>query len=227
VSIAAVGLVGALAACGGSSASSNQTKAPASSKPATATSAPPFVGTLPASCDPVAKAGDVDKILGHPLTGSANLIKGIAEPSINRTGRLDCYYGIPPNQPVNTAVVSIGIGAYGTPADAAHRVLMTVNQARDTGYMSSNVQVNGQNAVLLAGQQNQEVVLSAGTITVLVTASNSVVPAGKAGPPLIQLAARALKAAEQTPVQTPASARPPSSSPARPRPTPTKQPGKP
>lgn len=196
MSVAAVGLVGALvAACGGGS-SNDQTKAPAT-RPTTATSAPPFAGTLPASCTPVAAAGDVDKILGHPLTGSANLIKGIAEPSIGRTGRLDCYYGIPPNQPVNTAVVSIGIGAYDTPARAAHRVLETVNEARDTGYVSSNVQVSGQNAVLLAGQQNQEVVLSAGTLTVLVTAANSVVQAGKAGPPLIQLAARALKASQQ------------------------------
>lgn len=196
MSVAAVGLVGVLvAACGGSSASNDQSKAPASSKP-TATSAPPFVGKLPASCTPVAAAGDVDKIIGHPLTGTSNLIKGIAEASIGRTGRLDCYYGIPPNQPVTAAVVSIGIAAYDSNADAAHRVLETVNQARDTGYTSSAVQVSGQNAVLLAGTRNQEVVLSAGMLTVLVAADNSVVPAGKAGPPLIQLAARALKAAQ-------------------------------
>jgi hypothetical protein len=197
VSVAAVGLVGVLAAACGSSSASNQSKAPSSSKPATATSAPPFAGKLPASCTPVAAAGDVDKILGHPLTGTANLIKGIPVASIGRTGRLDCYYGIPPNQPATAGLVSIGIGAYDNPADAAHRVLETVNQARDTGYTSSNVQVSGQNAVLLAGQQSEEVVLSAGTITVLVAAANSVVQAGKAGPPLIQLAAKALKAAQQ------------------------------
>ena len=198
VSVAAVGLVGMLVACGGSSTPSSQAKTPAPSKPATATSAPPFVGKLPSSCTPVAAAGDVDKILGHPLTGTTNLVKGIAEASIGRTGRLDCYYGIPPNQPATAAVVSIGIGAYDNNADAAHRVLETVNQARGTGYVSSDVQVDGQNAVLLAGQQNQEVVLSAGTITVLVTAANSVVQPGKAGPPLIQLTARALKACQQT-----------------------------
>lgn len=197
MSVAAVGLVGVLAACGSGPAPSNQAKAPKStSKPATATSAPPFVGTVPASCDPVASEGDVGTILGHPLTGTSNGIKGIAEAAIGRTARLDCYYGIPPNQPATTAVVSIGIGGYDNDADAAHRVLETVNQARDTGYTSSDVQVNGQNAVLLAGQQNQEVVLSAGSITVLVTAANSVVAPGKAGPPLIALAGKALTASE-------------------------------
>ena len=197
MSTAAVGLVGILVvACGGNSASSDSAKTTSASKPATATSAPPFAGKLPATCDPVAKASDVNKILGQPLTGSSNLVKGIAEAAIGRTGRLDCYYGIPPNQPVTTAVLSIGIAEYDTPAHATHRVLETVNEARDTGYTSSNVQVSGQNAVLLAGQKSQEVVLSANTITVLVSAANSVVQPGKAGPPLIQLAARALSAAE-------------------------------
>jgi hypothetical protein len=197
LSVAAVGLVGALAACSGSSAPNNPAKVPSfSSKAATPTSAPPFVGKVPASCDPVAAEGDVNTILGHPLTGTSNGIVGIAEAAIGRTARLDCYYGIPPNQAAITGLISIGIGSYDNAADAAHRVVETVNEARDTGYTSSNVQVNGQNAVLLAGQQNQEVVLSAGTITVLVTAVNSVVQAGKAGPPLIQLAGKALTAAQ-------------------------------
>jgi hypothetical protein len=198
VSVAAVGLVGVLAACGGAAAPSNPAKVPTfTSKRPAPTSAPPFVGSMPASCDPIASESDVNTIIGHPLTGTSNMIKGIAEAAIGRTARLDCYYGIPPNQPATTGVVSIGIGSYDNAADAAHRVLETVNQARDTGYTSSNVQVNGQNAVLLAGQQNQEVVLSAGTITVLVTAANSVVQAGKAGPPLIQLAGKALTAAQK------------------------------
>ncbi|HEY4019747.1 MAG TPA: hypothetical protein VGM75_13715 [Pseudonocardiaceae bacterium] len=197
LSVVAVGLVGVLAACGSTPAPSKPAKPSSTSKPATTTSAPPpFAGKVPASCDPVAAEGDVNTILGKPLTGTANGIKGIAEAAIGRTARLDCYYGIPPNQPAPAALVSIGIAAYDNAADAAHRVLATVNTARDTGYTSSSVQVSGQNAVLLAGQQNQEVVLSAGTITVLVTAANSTVQPGKAGPPLIQLAAKALTAAQ-------------------------------
>lgn len=192
----AVGLVGVLAACGSGSSSANDAAAASTSKPAIKTSTPPFTGNLPASCTPVGTEDEVGKIIGHPLTGTFNLIKGIAEPSIGRTGRLDCYYGIPPNQPAPTGVVSIGIADYDNAADAAHRVLETVNEDRDTGYVSSNVQVNGQNAVLLAGSKDQEVVLSAGTITVLVTAANSVVQPGKAGPQLIQLAGRALTAAQ-------------------------------
>jgi hypothetical protein len=197
LSAVAVGLVGVLAACGSTAAPSNPAHS-SSSKPTTTTSAPPppFAGNVPPSCDPVAAEGDVNTILGHPLSGTSNGIKGIPEAAIGRTARLDCYYGIPPNQPAPTALVSIGIAGYDNATDAAHRVVETVNEARDTGYTSSNVQVNGQNAVLLAGQQNQEVVLSAGTITVLVTAANSVVQAGKAGPPLIKLAGKALTAAQ-------------------------------
>lgn len=193
--VAAIGLVGVLVACsGGGKAPTNPATVPTFVK-STAPSAPPFAGKIPASCDSVARLGDVDAVVGQQLTGSANQIVGIAEPSISRTGRLDCYYGIPPNQAVTTAVLSIGISGYDTPATAQHRVLETVNVAKDTGYVASDVRVGSQNAVLLAGPK-QELVLSAANLTVLVVAINGVLPAGKTGPPLIALAAKALNAAQ-------------------------------
>ncbi|HEX3782174.1 MAG TPA: hypothetical protein VHX38_21135 [Pseudonocardiaceae bacterium] len=189
----AVGLVGVLVACSGGNQPANPTKVPTfASSPS---SAPPFAGKVPASCDPVARFGDVNAAVGHQLTGTANQIVGIPEASIGRTARLDCYYGIPPNQAITTGVLSIGISSYGTQAQAQHRVLETVNEARDTGYVASTVRVGAMNADLLAGT-SQEIVLSAGNLTILVSAANGVLAAGNIGPALIALATKALNAAQ-------------------------------
>jgi hypothetical protein len=142
----------------------------------------------------VAAAADVDQIVGHQLPGSMAPVVGIPIPSINRTARLDCYYGIPVGQPVAAAVLTISIASYTDAQSAQHRARVTVASARNAGATTSDVLVGAEHAVLVAGAQNQELVLAHGNLTVLVSAVNGVLPQGKVGPPLIALAQRALSA---------------------------------
>jgi hypothetical protein len=115
-------------------------------------------------------------------------------PTINRTGRLDCYYGIPAGKPVTAAVLSIGISSYTDAPSAQRRVAQTVHSARNAGATTSDVRVGSADAVLLAGASSQELVLASGNRTVLVSAANGVLTTGQSGQQLARLAQRALAA---------------------------------
>jgi hypothetical protein len=192
--VAAIGLVGLLlgACSSGSSATTQQPKVPTFTKSAAPTSV--RVAAPVKSCTSVAVAGEVDGVVGHQLPGSAGQVVGIAEPSIGRVGRLDCYYGVPPGQPVTAAAISIGIATYSDEQSAQRRATLTINAARQGGASTSNVKVGSQPAVLIAGAKDQEVVVAAGNRTVLVSALNGVLDPNKTGQTLITLAQRAINA---------------------------------
>jgi hypothetical protein len=190
-----IGVVGSFAACSSGAKPAAQPKVPTFASSTTAsTPAAPELTAVPKGCDQVAQAADVDKIVGHQLPGTMAPVVGVPEAAINRTARLDCYYGIPQGQPVTAAAIGIGIASYADPTSAQHGVQVTITSARDTGYATNDVQVAGQHAVLLAGPQNQELVLAHANLTVLISAVNGVLPVGKVGPPLMALAVRALTA---------------------------------
>jgi len=192
--VAAIGLVGLLlgACSSGSSASTQQPRVPTFTKSSAPTSA--RVAAPLKSCTSVAVAADVDTAVGHQLTGSAGQVVGIAEPSIGRVGRLDCYYGVPAGQPVTASAISIGIATYSDAQSAQHRASLTINAARQGGAATSNVKVGSQPAILIANQKDQELVLSEGNRTVLVSALNGVLDQSKVGPTLIALAQKAINA---------------------------------
>jgi hypothetical protein len=192
--VAALGLVGLLVACSSGVAPQTQARpnVPSFSSPTTRASA--VATAVPKSCSVIAAAADVDQVVGHQLVGSMNQVVGIPQPAINRTGRLDCYYGIPAGQPLTAGVVSIGIASYTDPQSAQHRTTLTVNSARNAGATTSDVQVGSDHAVLVAGAQTQELVLSVGNLTILISANNGVFAAGTVGPQLVKLAQRALAA---------------------------------
>ena len=188
----AVGIALTLGGCGSGGAPVTHPSVPTFA-PSTTTSMA-MISTVPKDCGAVAEEADVDRVVGHQLTGSTVPVVGVPMPSINRTARLDCYYGVPAGQPMSGAAVSIGIAGYADPASAQHRAQLTVTDARNAGAQSSDVLVGGEHAVLLAGAKDQELVLAHASLTVLVTALNGVLPAGKVGPPLVALAQRALTA---------------------------------
>lgn len=190
--VVVIGMVGWAAACSSGPPPVNHPAVPTF---ATSTRATSSTGAkVPTSCSTVAEAADVDQIVGHQLAGAMAPVVGVPMPSINRTGRLDCYYGVPPGQPITTAAVIIGIAGYTDTQSAQHRAEATVTTARNAGAQTSDVQVGAEHAVLLAGAQDQELVLAHGTMTILVSAMNGVLPAGGTGPPLIAMAQRALAA---------------------------------
>jgi len=189
--VAAFVFAGLLVACSSAPQPTAHPQVPTFSTRQTTSAAPV---APPKSCAAVAQAADVDQIVGHQLVGSANQVVGIPQANISRTGRLDCYYGIPAGQPVTAAVLSIGIASYTDAPTAQHRVTLTVNSARNSGTTTSDLKVGTEHAVLLAGAQAQELVLSHGNLTVLVRANNGVLTHATIGPQLVALAQRALAA---------------------------------
>jgi hypothetical protein len=186
-----LGFAGLLVACSSGASPAAQPKVPSFTTPA-ATSSSAAAPTVPKECTLFAVAAEVDGIVGHQLPGAMIQVVGIPEASIGRTGRLDCYYGVVPGQPLATAAVTIGLASYTDAAIAQHRAALTVNGARNSGAATSDVTVGTTHAVYIAGQQNQELVLTKGNETILITAANGVLAQGKVGDQLVALAQRAL-----------------------------------
>jgi hypothetical protein len=195
--MAVFGLVGLLlAGCSSSSTPRTNPKPPVPTFSATPRPPPTVaVGTTPpTACTGVAAAADIDKIVGHPLGGSANQVVGVPLTSIGRTARLDCYYGIPAGQPLTAALLTIGVATYSDPQSAQARITSTVNDARSTKSQITTLKVNGTPATLMVSQQNQALAMSVGTRTVLVTANTGVLPKGDDSTQLMALAKLGLTA---------------------------------
>jgi hypothetical protein len=153
------------------------------------------VGTTPPkACTEVAQPDAVDKIVGHPLGGTAGQVVGVPLATIGRTARLDCYFGIPQGQGLSAAVLTIGVSTYTDAPSAQARVTFTVNDARGTGATIHTTKVDGTPATVMVSQQNQALALAKGTRTVLVTANTGVLPQGDDTQQLVALARLGLAA---------------------------------
>ncbi|GDY31085.1 hypothetical protein GTS_27180 [Gandjariella thermophila] len=147
---------------------------------------------LPRDCLNVATGPEVDQIVGHPLAGSTGFVLGVPDPRISRTARIDCYYGVPEGQPFEKAAVSIAMATYADEPTAAQRMRSTVDDARQRGVATSEVQVGPDRGVLLADNPNRTLVDQHGKTTVLVSAAPGALPEDRAGEILAALAVRAL-----------------------------------
>jgi hypothetical protein len=147
---------------------------------------------LPKDCLNVATGPEVDQIVGHPLVGNTGFVLGVPDPTIRRTARIDCYYGVPEGQPPEKAAVTIAMATYADEPTATQRMRSTVDAARERAVPTSEVQVGPDRGVLLADKADRELVDAHGKTTVLVSAAPGVLPDDRAGKILAALAVRAL-----------------------------------
>jgi hypothetical protein len=147
---------------------------------------------IPKDCSVLGTQQDAGTALGQALPGTAKGVPGTADSSVGRTSKLDCYFGVPASGQVAAAAIVITIAGYNTPQSAGSRVTLTVDAAKKSGFQASQVQVAGQQAVLLAGKNEHELVFATGTMTVLAVAKHGIAPVDKLGPALIELAQRAV-----------------------------------
>lgn len=147
---------------------------------------------LPDDCVQVARAVDVDKIVGHDLTGDPARILGIPEPSLGRTARLDCYYGVPDDKPVAAAAVVIGLATYVDPATAAQRVKDSADAERQDGSQVGDQLVGKDHAALVTSKDERMLMGVLGKTTYVLRIKNGVVPDDKVGQVLSDLAQLAL-----------------------------------
>jgi hypothetical protein len=122
--------------------------------------------TVPDDCAEVATLDDLSRILDTFVSGPVQRIVGVPQDDIGRTGRLDCYYGVPDGQPVAGARVWIALTGYVNEESARKRMTATVADERSAGATAGVSEV-------AVGQERG----------VLIRNANWMLVAGRGGPP--------------------------------------------
>lgn len=147
--------------------------APASGDGGSATPAPASSPQLPRGCDGLLPFTDLDRALGRPLFGESRYVQGVAEPSIGRTGRVTCQYGLARNGR-GPGPVEVGVSTYRDAESATRRVEATIAAVRGAGATSqSSATVAGQPATVLGDRTSFTAVLALGDRTIAVTVLRS------------------------------------------------------
>jgi hypothetical protein len=150
-----------------------------------------IVGALPTGCEAIATAEEVSAAVGKPLQG-VKLVAGSPDSKINRTARVDCFYGLGDKTDTTDAPVAVGLASYVDTQSAARRVTATVDAEKEAGAKASEVPIGPDKGTLLVGRKAATLVATHQATTVVVVAQLSVVPETVAIPTLTKIADRAL-----------------------------------
>lgn len=178
VAAGAVLVVAMLAGCtggddGGQAAPPATTAAPSATDSGSATPSASPSPTLPEGCEVMLPFSDLDEALGRPLFGQSRYTKGVAQPSIGRTARITCAYGLQP-QSRGVAPIEVGISDYTDAEAAGKRVQATISAERSAGSNQSEATVGGVPATILGGRTVVTLVLAQGSRTVAVTLQRNI-----------------------------------------------------
>ncbi|MEV6715644.1 hypothetical protein AB0M48_26795 [Lentzea sp. NPDC051208] len=177
--------VGVLAVCAACSAPAPQTQAPPPQipriTPSTTPSRVPLMvdRALPDDCELVVPVDVMNATLGQELPGEPRIIVGIKEPGIGRTGKIDCYYGIPEKKNLPDAKIVIGLSTYTDDLTARTRVNESVEAERAAGAKITEVDVGKQKGTLVEGTDEQLLIGSLGKSTFVVRNRHNFIPKEK------------------------------------------------
>ncbi|MEU0882510.1 hypothetical protein ABZ345_28220 [Lentzea sp. NPDC005914] len=175
----------ALAVCAACSGAVPQTQAPPPqipkiTPPTTPSRIPLMVDRpLPDDCELVVPVEVMNATLGQELPGEPRIIIGIKEPGIGRTGKIDCYYGIPEKKNLPDAKIIIGLSTYTDELTARTRVGESVEAERQDGAKITEVDVGRQKGTLIEGKEEQLLIGSLGKSTFVVRNRNNFIPQAK------------------------------------------------
>ena len=154
-------LLGALSGCSlGATQHTAATKPATSAKPSTAATYNPLAGPvetaaqLPKSCSDILSDTDLTAAFGSPQVGSTSYGDYAALPTIGRTGRVTCGFGIGIDQSGNAApaVVTVSVITYDTASNAVRRVSSDVAASVAKGASAQPTLVDGHPATVLLQQ---------------------------------------------------------------------------
>src|SRR5689334_18330138 len=131
---------------------------------------------LPDDCELVVPVEVMNATLGQELPGEPRIIIGIKEPSIGKTGKIDCYYGIPEKRGLDDAKIIVGLSTYVDELTARTRVTESVEAERQDGAKITEVDVGKQKGTLIEGKDEQLLIGSLGKSTFVVRNRNNFVP---------------------------------------------------
>ncbi|SDO13291.1 hypothetical protein [Lentzea jiangxiensis] len=173
---------GALMVCAGCATTAPQPQAPPPQipkiTPSTSPSRVPAMvdRPLPDDCELVVPAAVMNATLGQELPGEPRIIIGIKEPAVGKTGKIDCYYGIPEKKNLPDAKIVIGLSTYADEATARTRVAESVDTERAQGAKITEVDVGKQKGTLIEGKSEQLLVGSLGKTSFVVRNRHNFVP---------------------------------------------------
>jgi hypothetical protein len=172
----------ALTLCAACSGAAPQSQAPPPqipkiTPPTTPSRVPLMVDrALPDDCELVVPVDVMNAALGQELPGEPRIIVGIKEPGIGRTGKIDCYYGIPEKKGLDEAKIVIGLSTYSDDLTARTRVGESVEAERAEGAKVTEVDVGKQKGTLVEGKDEQLLIGSLGKSTFVVRNRNNFIP---------------------------------------------------
>jgi hypothetical protein len=147
---------------------------------------------IPDDCEVIVPADQINAGLGQELPGEPVQIIGIPEPSLGRTGKIDCYYGIPAGKPLPDAMIIVGLATYADELTARNRVTDSLEAERKEGAVITDVEVGKQRGSLVATGGERLLIGSLGKTTFVVRAKNGVLPDDKIGPVLAGFGAQSM-----------------------------------
>ena len=172
----------ALAACSGCSSVAPQAEGPPPpipriTPPTTPSKIPLMVDRpLPDDCELVVPVDTMNATLGQELPGEPRIIIGIKEPGIGRTGKIDCYYGIPPKKNLPDAPIVIGLSTYSDDLTARTRVGESIEAERQDGAKITEVDVGKQKGTLIEGKDEKLLIGYLGKSTFVVRSRHNFIP---------------------------------------------------
>ncbi|PSL57812.1 hypothetical protein B0I31_10123 [Saccharothrix carnea] len=131
---------------------------------------------IPDDCELVVPVELFHQKLGRELPGELKTIIGIPEPSLGRTGKIDCYYAVPERKPIAAAPVIIGLAAYTDAPTAAARVEESVTAERQEGATVREVDVGKKKGQFVSTKDERLVMGSLGKTTFVARAKLGVLP---------------------------------------------------
>jgi hypothetical protein len=153
---------------------------------------------LPDDCELIVPVEFLNRALGAELPGEPRTIIGIPEPSLGRTGKIDCYYGLAERQPLTAAPVVVGLATYADEPTAAGRVADSVAAERGDGASVTQLDVGKQKASLIGTKDERLLIGSLGKTTFVSRAKVGVVPEDKVGAFLAALAQQSMTPVEDS-----------------------------
>ncbi|WP_367137105.1 hypothetical protein [Saccharothrix sp. HUAS TT1] len=151
---------------------------------------------LPDDCEIVVPVEVLNQRLGRELPGELKTIIGIPEPSLGRTGKIDCYYGVPEKQQLGAAPVVVGLATYADEATAAGRVAESVALERQDGANVMEVDVGKRKGSLIMSKDERLVIGSLGKTTYVARAKLDVLPDDAVGAFLAAVAQQSMTPVE-------------------------------
>ncbi|GAA1270122.1 hypothetical protein GCM10009634_11510 [Saccharothrix xinjiangensis] len=166
--------------------------------PTTITWVPQMVDReLPTDCALIVPTDVLGTHLGQELPGALQQVVGIPEPSIGRTAKIDCYYGVADGRGIATAPVVIGLATYADEPTAAGRVTDSVDAERREGATAAQVDVGRHKASLVTTRDERLLIGSLGKTTFVARAKAGVVPDDRVGAFLTAVAQQSMTPLEE------------------------------